>query len=98
MQAFLAQLARAPDSLIARKHGLPVAIEVSQRAATALARPRMIPEFDLSLRSPRRLNPGTTADLTAAALYILVRSRRLLADVSPTPPSPLPPPPARIPI
>jgi triphosphoribosyl-dephospho-CoA synthase len=80
VQAFLAQLAREPDSLIARKHGLPVAIEVSQRAATALARPRMIPEFDLSLRSPRRLNPGTTADLTAAALYILFRSGRLLAN------------------
>ena len=79
VQAFLAQLAREPDSLIARKHGLPVAIEVSHQAATALARPRMIPEFDLSLRSPRRLNPGTTADLTAAALYILFRSGRLLA-------------------
>ena len=92
VQAFLAQLAREPDSLIARRHGLPVAIEVSQRAATARARPQMIPEFDLSLRSPRRLNPGTTADLTAAALYILVRSGRLLADVSPTLPSPLPPP------
>jgi triphosphoribosyl-dephospho-CoA synthetase len=57
-----------------------VAIEVSQRAATALARPQMIPEFDLSLRSPRRLNPGTTADLTAAALYILFRSGRLLTN------------------
>ena len=86
VQAFLAQLAREPDSLIARKHGLPVAIEVSQQAATALARPQMIPEFDLSLRSPRRLNPGTTADLTAAALYILLRSGRLLADFS-TPPT-----------
>jgi len=86
VQAFLAQLAREPDSLIARKHGLPVAIEVSQQAATALARPQMIPAFDLSLRSPRRLNPGTTADLTAAALYILLRSGRLLADVS-TPPT-----------
>lgn len=86
VQAFLAQLARQPDSLVARKHGLPVAIEVSRQAATALANPQMIPEFDLSLRSPSRLNPGTTADLTAAALYILLRSGRLLADVS-TPPA-----------
>ena len=85
LHAFLAQLAREPDSLIARKHGLPVAIEVSQRAATALARPQLIPEFDRFLRSPRRLNPGTTADLTAAALYILFRSGRLAADLSPTP-------------
>jgi triphosphoribosyl-dephospho-CoA synthase len=60
-------------------------------ASAALAQPQTIPEFDLFLRSPRRLNPGTTADLTAAALYILLRSGRLLADASPTPP----PPPAR---
>ena len=99
VHAFLAQLAREPDSLIARKHGLPVAVEVSRRASAALAQPQTIPEFDLFLRSPRRLNPGTTADLTAAALYILVRSGRLLADVSPspTPPPafPLPSPPTR---
>ena len=82
--AFLAQLAREPDSLIARRHGLPVAVEVSKRAAAALADPRLIPEFDRWLRSPRRLNPGTTADLTAAALYILIRGGRLLADCSPT--------------
>ena len=80
VHAFVAQLAREPDSLIARKHGLPVAVEVSRRAAAALASPQTIPEFDLFLRSPRRLNPGTTADLTAAALYILIRSGRLLAD------------------
>ncbi len=80
VHAFLAQLAREPDSLIARKHGLAVAVEVSRRASAALAHPQTIPEFDLFLRSPRRLNPGTTADLTAAALYILIRSGRLLND------------------
>ena len=95
VQAFLAQLVREPDSLIARKHGLPVAVEVSRRASAALAHPETIPEFDLFLRSPRRLNPGTSADLIAAAVYILVRSGRLLADFSPTPSPPLPPPPAR---
>jgi triphosphoribosyl-dephospho-CoA synthase len=83
IRAFLAQLAQEPDSLIARKHGLPVAIEVSQRAAAALADPRTIPEFDRFLRSPRRLNPGTTADLTAAALYILIRRGRLFSDLPP---------------
>jgi len=71
----LRQLARTPDSLIARRHGLPAAIDVARQAAaiadlsgsnwtTAVAR------FDHSLRAPRRLNPGTTADLVAAALYI----------------------------
>lgn len=95
IQAFLAQLAREPDTLIARKHGLAVANEVSQRAAATLAHPRTIDDFDRFLRWPRRLNPGSTADLTAAALYILfregrilLRDGRLLADI---PSSPLPP-------
>ena len=90
VHAFLAQLAREPDSLISRKHGLPVAVEVSRRAAAALDQPQTIPEFDRFLRSPLRLNPGSTADLTAAALYILIRAGRLLADVSPPPPPPPP--------
>lgn len=90
VDAFLAQLAREPDSLIARKHGLPVALEVSRHAAAARAAPQTIPAFDRFLRSPRRLNPGTTADLTAAALYILIRDGRLLSDaISPWSSSPL---------
>ena len=75
VRAALRQLARTPDSLIARRHGLPAAIKVAEQAGeiaglfgpdwtTAVAR------FDHSLRVPRRLNPGTTADLIAAALYI----------------------------
>ncbi|MEI6635157.1 MAG: triphosphoribosyl-dephospho-CoA synthase, partial [Planctomycetota bacterium] len=80
--AFLAQLAREPDSLIVRKHGSEVAAEVSRRAAAALEQPLEIPAFDRFLRSPRRLNPGTTADLTAAALYILLRDGRLLANAN----------------
>ena len=81
VHAFLAQLSREPDSLMTRKHSLPVAVEVSQRAAAALASPETIPEFDRFLRSPQRLNPGTTADLTAAALYILIRRGRLFSDL-----------------
>ena len=80
VDAFLGQLAREPDSLIARKHGLSVALEVSRHAASARAAPQTIPEFDRFLRSPRRLNPGATADLTAAALYILIRDGRLLTN------------------
>lgn len=75
VRAALRQLARTPDSLIARRHGLPAAIEVAGQAraiadlsgsdwTAAVAR------FDHGLRVPRRLNPGTTADLIAAALYI----------------------------
>jgi triphosphoribosyl-dephospho-CoA synthase len=77
------QLARRPDSLIARRHGEAAARQISARAAdlTALENdsnwPEALAAFDASLRSPRRLNPGTTADLVAAALYILLRDGRL---------------------
>jgi triphosphoribosyl-dephospho-CoA synthase len=86
VSAFLDQLAREPDSLVARRHGESVAIDVSRRAAAARGSPEAIAEFDRFLRSPvpppaggppRHINPGTTADLTAAALYILLRSGRL---------------------
>lgn len=79
VRGFLRQLARAADSLIARKHGAAVAADVSARAAAVLAAPgdawrQRAAAFDRSLREPRRINPGTTADLVAAALYILLRS------------------------
>ena len=71
----LAQLARMPDSLIARRHGTTTAREVSARAASILPLSGAewateLAQFDRSLRQPKRLNPGTTADLIAAALYI----------------------------
>lgn len=79
VRAHLRQLAREPDTLIGRRHGGPTAAEVSRRAATVLdGGPEWraaAAEFDRSLRLPRRVNPGTTADLVAAALYILLRER-----------------------
>jgi triphosphoribosyl-dephospho-CoA synthase len=73
----LRQLAREPDTLVARRHGAAVAAEVSAAAAAVLAAGpawrEAAAEFDRSLRLPRRVNPGTTADLVAAALYILLR-------------------------
>jgi len=71
------QLARTPDSLIARRHGHRVAAGVSRQAAEldALNGPAWtaaVATFDRSLRQPRRLNPGTTADLIAAALFIFL--------------------------
>jgi triphosphoribosyl-dephospho-CoA synthetase len=54
-----------------------VAAEVSAAAAAVLAAGpawrEAAAEFDRSLRLPRRVNPGTSADLVAAALYILLR-------------------------
>lgn len=81
VRSHLRQLARAPDTLIARRHGAEVAADVSRRAAAVLAagpgwRPAAA-AFDRSLRAPRRINPGTTADLVAAALYILLREERI---------------------
>ena len=78
VRAFLRQLAREPDSLIARRHGAEVASDVSRRAAEVLGRRgeswrEAAAALDHSLRHPRRINPGTTADLCAAALYILLR-------------------------
>jgi triphosphoribosyl-dephospho-CoA synthase len=82
VECHLHQLAREPDSLIARKHGAAAAANVSAGAATILRlpaakRPAATAAFDASLRSPERLNPGTTADIVAAALYILLRTGRI---------------------
>ena len=71
----LSQLARTPDTLIIRRHGRPKAVQVSSEAAAVLNLPHdkrqaAIEEFDWRLRHPCRINPGTTADLVAAALYV----------------------------
>jgi len=71
-RAFLDLLAEAPDTLVATEHGEGVAQEVSARAAEIddLEAAR---EWATELVD-RGINPGTTADLTAAALYVaLVR-------------------------
>jgi triphosphoribosyl-dephospho-CoA synthase len=95
IRCHLRQLARCPDSLIGRRHGDAAAAEVTARAAALVARAPASPagesapawlaavaDFDASLRGPRRLNPGTTADLVAAALYILLRDGRLTDAVA----------------
>lgn len=65
-----------PDTLIARKNGSGVAEEIQRRARQVnLDDPNSIQRFDDSLRgATHKLNPGTTADLIAAALYILLRT------------------------
>jgi triphosphoribosyl-dephospho-CoA synthase len=91
----LRQLARCPDSLIGRRHGPAAAEQVTALAAALVARAPTSPAdaaapawlsavaaFDASLRTPRRLNPGTTADMIAAALYILLRDGRLAAPLA----------------
>jgi len=74
--AHLSLLAQSPDTLIGRKCGQAIAADV-QRRAQLLDRydAESIADFDRFLRSERnKLNPGTTADLIAAALFILLRT------------------------
>ena len=81
LDCFLAILTEVPDTLIARKRGLEVAREVSERAREVRAglraggpdgRPELA-AFDAELRDPgHTLNPGTTADLVTASLFVFL--------------------------
>jgi triphosphoribosyl-dephospho-CoA synthase len=69
-------LAEAPDTLIARKRGQAAAERVSAGAARVLAvggvrATDTLARFDASLRADgNALNPGTTADLVTAVLFV----------------------------
>jgi triphosphoribosyl-dephospho-CoA synthase len=79
--AQLVWLIRHADSLIARKLGRDEAAEVSRRAARVLELgwPRAAAawdawhEFDAWLRAAVGRNPGTTADLVTASLFVALR-------------------------
>ena len=71
VELYLALLAAVPDTLIARKRGRDVAQQVSAGAARVLAGQEAIEAFDASLRQGgNALNPGTTADLVTAVLFV----------------------------
>jgi triphosphoribosyl-dephospho-CoA synthase len=79
VETFLTVLAAAPDTHIARRGGPELAADISQRAGEVLRAGgvrsdegrRALGYFDHSLRDPRNIgNPGTTADLTAAAIFV----------------------------
>lgn len=79
-------LATHPDSLIARKNGAAVANDVQRRAQTVLALGGLeTPDgraagvaLDGHLRSDgNKLNPGTTADLITACLFVALRENML---------------------
>jgi triphosphoribosyl-dephospho-CoA synthase len=78
-------LAEFPDSLIARKNGLEVAEDVRWRAKAVVALGLHTPEgraagvaFDRHLRSNgHALNPGTTADLVTACLFVALREGKV---------------------
>jgi triphosphoribosyl-dephospho-CoA synthase len=86
VEAFLELLAAVPDTLVARKRGRRAAERVSADAASVLqaggtrteAGRAALAGFDASLRRDgNALNPGTTADLVTAALFVALLEGRL---------------------
>ena len=77
-RAYLALLAAAPDSHIARKRGVLTANAVMQQALTWQARARAGAELDAdpgfaawdAALKAEGINPGTTADLLAASMMV----------------------------
>ncbi len=89
VEAFLVLLADQPDTLIARKLGLDAAAAVSQEAGEVLRSGgvrsaggrQAVAAFDAALRDAQNTrNPGTTADLVAAAVLV-----ELLQETLPAP-------------
>ena len=83
VDTFINILSEHPDSLIKRKRGIEEASAVSEKAKTIIQTGgassevgmKMIYELDDELRKENgSLNPGTTADLTAASLFLLLLS------------------------
>ena len=69
-QVYLELLAREPDTLVAKQHGQKVAESVRVRAQEALeGGPEVVEAFAESLVADG-VNPGTTADLLAAGLFV----------------------------
>ncbi|HBI44851.1 MAG TPA: triphosphoribosyl-dephospho-CoA synthetase [Planctomycetales bacterium] len=83
----LCLMARHPDTLIARKRGAVEAMESAMRARAVLDKgwphkPKgrdAFADLDAWLRAEgRRRNPGTTADMIAACLFVLLRERKIV--------------------
>ena len=99
VETYLTIVAAGPDTHVARRGGKRLAGEVARMARAALAAGgvrsdagrRAIDAMDDSLRDPANLaNPGTSADLTAAAIFVTMvvrgwwpHGRVRFADVRP---------------
>jgi triphosphoribosyl-dephospho-CoA synthase len=84
VETFLTVLASNPDTHVTRRAGVAVAAEVSALARETLdsggvrsaAGRRAVDEMDRGLRDAQNLrNPGTTADLTTAAIFVELLTR-----------------------
>jgi triphosphoribosyl-dephospho-CoA synthase len=87
VETFLSVLAANPDTHVARRAGVAAAEDVSERARRTLAAGgvrseagrRAVEDMDRNLRDPRHLrNPGTTADLTTAGIFVELLTRGYL--------------------
>jgi triphosphoribosyl-dephospho-CoA synthase len=85
--AFLTLLAQEPDTLVVTEHGDSVGEEVRERADALVGQPddeqrtEAVREFAEEL-ADSGVNPGTTADLTAAALFVALEHGVTVADVA----------------
>lgn len=78
VHTYLKILGDVPDTLVARKYGKIVAERISTKAKHILNRGGLLSKqsiellwkFDLELRKKKKINPGTSADLTAASLML----------------------------
>lgn len=83
VRGYLMLLAEFPDTLIARKCGAELSDTVSRRARQTLALDgneyqAALADFDFWLRADgHRRNPGTSADIVAAGLFVLLREGRI---------------------
>jgi triphosphoribosyl-dephospho-CoA synthase len=83
VRGYLELLAEHPDTLVARKYGVEMAQEVSRYAAWVISytgedSDAAVADFDFWLRADgHRRNPGTSADIIAAALFVLLRDGKL---------------------
>jgi triphosphoribosyl-dephospho-CoA synthase len=81
VETFLALLGDAPDTHVVRRSGQKIAADVFRRAEAARAAGgvrspsgrQAIEKMDKALRDPQNTaNPGTAADLTAAAIFVML--------------------------
>jgi triphosphoribosyl-dephospho-CoA synthase len=68
-RAYLEALAAEPDTFVAINHDVETAHEVTDRAAAVLSGEESVDEFAEEL-TEQGINPGTTADITAAGLFV----------------------------
>jgi triphosphoribosyl-dephospho-CoA synthase len=69
VDTFLTLLASEPDTFIIKKHGISVAQEIMGRARDVLDGRQRLEDLDADCID-RGINPGSTADIIIASLFI----------------------------